>query len=93
MVTKNDVIVTRPADSDILNGITRQAVYQLAEDRQMKVEERRFTEDELYQAKEVFLTSATSLVTSVTTINDTEIGEGMMGEVAISLRADYLSHQ
>ena len=92
MVTKDDVIVTRPADSDILNGITRQAVYQLAEDRQMKVEERRFTEDELYQAKEVFLTSATSLVTSVTTINDTEIGEGIMGEVAISLRANYLSH-
>lgn len=90
LLKEGNVLVTRPADHDILNGITRQSIEKLAKDRQLKIEERAFDKAELMDADEVFLTSATSLVTAITQIDDTVIGKGRVGEIAKSLRSDYL---
>lgn len=91
LLKDDNVLVTRPADHDILNGITRQSIEKLAIERQLKIEERPFDKDEMLAAKEVFLTSATSLVTGITNIDDTVIGNGEVGSIAQALRKDYLS--
>ena len=90
IVTQEDEIVTRPATHDILNGITRRSVAQVAALHQMKVTERNFTVAEMMAAKEVFVTSASSHVTPLGKIDDTPINNGIMGEIAKSLRKGYI---
>ena len=90
ILTKDDVIVTRPNSNAILPGCTRKAVVKLAEERQLKVEERLFTVDEALAAKEAFITSASSFVQPVVTIDGKPVGDGKVGPVATRLREIYV---
>ena len=92
IVTDEDEIITRPASEKILNGITRRSVKKVAEELQMKVIERPFTKDEMFKAKEVFLTSASSHVTPIAIIDDKTIHDGDIGMVANRLRKAYIDH-
>lgn len=90
IVTKEGTLVTRNANTMILNGITRQRVLKLVGDRAMAFEERPFTVDEAYGAKEAFITSATNYVLPVTVINDRPVGNGAPGILSQELRDIYL---
>jgi D-alanine transaminase len=90
ILTKDDVIVTRPNSNAILPGCTRKAVVKLAEERQLKVEERLFTVQEALAAKEAFITSASSFVQPVVTIDGKPVGDGKPGPVAGRLREIYI---
>ena len=90
IVTKDNTIVTRHLSNDILHGITRKAVIALAEEEGLTVEQRAFTPDEVYEAKEAFFTSASAFVMPVVKINDKDIGDGTPGEFAKKLRAHYI---
>lgn len=90
IVTADDKIVTRALSSDILHGITRAAVLGFAQEAGYALEERSFTVAEALRAKEAFITSATSFVTSVLSINDETIGDGTIGPVSSRLREIYL---
>ena len=59
--------MTRQNGSAILPGCTRKAVVALAEERQLRVEERAFSIEEALAAKEAFITSATVFVQAVVT--------------------------
>jgi len=91
IVTSQNTLVTRPASSDILNGITRQTIEKIAKDRQLSVEFRTFDVPEMLAAKEVFVTSATSLATAITKIDEHVISDGKVGNIAHALRADYFA--
>ena len=92
IVTEDNEIITRPATEKILNGITRRSVLKVAEELQMKVVERPFSLAEMYAAKEVFLTSASSHVTPLAMIDDKTIHNGDIGAVAKRLRKGYIDH-
>ena len=92
IVTDENEIITRPANEKILNGITRRSVKKVAEELQMKVVERPFTKEEMFNAKEVFLTSASSHVTPLAMIDDKTIHDGDSGMVAKRLRKAYIDH-
>ena len=92
IVTDGNEIITRPANEKILNGITRRSVKKVAEELQMKVVERPFTKEEMFNAKEVFLTSASSHVTPLAMIDDKTIHDGDIGMVAKRLRKAYIDH-
>lgn len=87
---KDGVIVTRPLSNDILHGITRKAVLRMAEEAQMKVEERLFTIDEAKEADEAFTTSASAFVMPVVEIDGETLGDGTPGPIAKRLREIYL---
>lgn len=91
IVTQDGTIVTRQLSNDILHGITRKAVLRLAQEAQIKVEERPFTAEEASNAKEAFITSASSFVTPVVKFNGTVIGDGTPGPMAKRLRELYIS--
>ena len=57
-IVKGNRIITRALGNDILHGITRAAVLRFAAEAQFEVEERAFTLEEAYAAKEAFITSA-----------------------------------
>jgi D-alanine transaminase len=90
ILTQDDVIVTRQNSNAILPGCTRKAVIALAEERQLKVEERAFTVDEALKAKEAFITSASSFVQPVVTIDGKSVGDGKPGPMAARLREIYI---
>jgi D-alanine transaminase len=89
IVTKDNVIVTRPADSGILRGITRTVLLDLIARDGYRFEERGFTVAEAKGAKEAFITAATTLVMPVVRIDGAPIGNGAPGEVAGRLRAAF----
>jgi D-alanine transaminase len=90
IVTQDDVLVTRQNGSEILPGCTRKAVVQLAEERQLRVEERAFTIAEALAAKEAFITSASSFVQPVISIDGKPVGNGKPGAMASRLREIYI---
>ena len=90
ILTQDDVLVTRPNSSAILPGCTRKAVIALAEERQLRVEERSFSVDEALAAKEAFITSASSFVQPVVTIDGHSVANGKPGPMTIRLREIYV---
>jgi D-alanine transaminase len=85
-------IVTRENSRKILPGCTRKALLDLAAETGIEIEERPFTLEEAYGAKEAFLTSATNFVMPVTEIDGRKIGGGQVGPVARRLRELYIAH-
>ena len=90
ILTKDDVLVTRENSSAILPGCTRKAVVKLAEERQLRVEERAFTIEEALKAKEVFITSATAFVQAVVSIDGKTVANGKPGPMTDRLREIYV---
>ena len=85
IVTAQGQILTHRAGHDILSGITRAVVFDVAFAQKLKLVERSFTVEEAKKAREAFLTSTTALVLSVTKIDDAVIGDGRPGPLAQAL--------
>jgi D-alanine transaminase len=92
IVTKGGTVVTRPADNGILRGITRSVLLDVIKAQGLKLEERPFTVEEAYGAREAFLTSASQIVMPVVRIDDRPVGNGAPGSVAVALRAEFHRH-
>lgn len=90
ILTQDDVLVTRQNSNAILPGCTRKAVLALAEERQIRIEERPFTVAEALAAKEAFITSASSFVQPVVTLDGQTIASGKPGPIAGRLREIYV---
>jgi D-alanine transaminase len=90
ILTRDDVLVTRQNGSEILPGCTRKAVVKLAEERQLRVEERAFTIEEALAAKEAFITSATLFVQPVISIDGHKVAGGTPGPMTSRLREIYI---
>ena len=90
IVDSEGVLVTREADNNILNGITRQRVLKIARKNGIKVSLRKFSLEELYAAKEVFLTSSTLLVRPVVKVDDIVISLGKIGCVTKKINRLYI---
>lgn len=93
IVDSAGVLRTRPATHAILRGITRDTIIKTAQALGFAFEERAFSRDEALQAREAFITSATSFVTPVIGLDGEKIGEGAPGPIARKLRETYLSQQ
>jgi D-alanine transaminase len=89
IVTAGGKVVTRPADHSILKGITRTVVLDAIREHGYELEERAFTVEEAYAAKEAFVTSASQLVMPVVRIDGRPVGNGAPGLVATALRRDF----
>jgi len=89
IVSKEGRVITPPADSGILRGITRTVLIDALADHNLQLEERSFTVEEAYEAREAFLTSASQVVLPVVRIDDRPIGNGVPGSIATTLRARF----
>lgn len=83
-------LVTRQLGNQILAGITRQAVLKLASEHQLNVEQRPFSIEEACSADEAFITSATTFVMPVTSIDGKPVGDGKPGAITRRLRELYI---
>ncbi|MCK5778135.1 MAG: D-amino-acid transaminase [Rhodospirillales bacterium] len=90
IVTEDGKIITRHLGNEILHGITRKAVMELARRENLEIEERPFTPEEAYDAREAFSTSASAFVMPVIKIDDHTLGNGVPGPVTDKLRKLYI---
>jgi D-alanine transaminase len=89
IVTDAGALVTRQADHAILRGITRTVLFDVIKAQGLRIDERSFTLDEAFAAREAFVTSATQIVLPVVQIDGRAIGDGKPGPVAIALRREF----
>jgi len=92
IVDSAGVLRTRHANTDILNGITRISVLQIARDLGLKFIEEPFSVAEAKAAREAFVTSTTSFVKPVVKIDGEVIADGKPGQLAARLLAEYGHH-
>src|SRR5215211_1176433 len=89
LVRKGELI-TPPVTADILEGITRDAVMELAgKELGMPVIEREVGRTELYAADEVFLSGTGFQIAPVVEVDDRPVGTGDIGPVAERLQELY----
>jgi branched-chain amino acid aminotransferase len=87
---RDGILVTPPSTDDILEGITRQALMELARDQLgLETVVRSIDRTELYVAEEVLLCGTGAQISPVTSIDHRPVGEGAVGPVAGRLRDLY----
>jgi len=89
-IIKDNVVITRPLSNRILAGCTRRALFRLAKEHNVKIEERAFTPEEAYAADEAFLTSASQFVMPIVEIDGRRVGGGQPGPITRKLREIFL---
>ena len=89
IVSKN-TIITRNLSNDILHGITRKTVLEVAYKLKLNIEERPFSVKEALNAEEAFITSASTLVAPVIQIDKKTVGDGLVGPITKILKETYL---
>ncbi len=89
-IVKDGKVITRGLSNSILAGCTRRALFRLAKEHGMVIEERAFTPEEAYAADEAFLTSASQFVMPIVEIDGHRVGGGQPGPVVQKLRELFL---
>jgi D-alanine transaminase len=92
MVDAAGALRTRHLDRAILPGCTRGALLALIEEAGLNAEERAFSEAELRQAQEVFITSATGFVKPVSAVDGAAVGDGKVGPITRRLFDLFAQH-
>lgn len=80
-------LITPPATENILEGITRRSIMELAaKELHLKVIERPIDRTEIYICDEIFMSGTAVQVTAVTRVDHRPVGTGVMGPVTGQLR-------
>lgn len=79
---KDGILVTPSVTENILEGITRKSVIELArEELDLTVVERQVDRTEVYLCDELFMTGTAAQITAVTKVDFRPVGEGTMGPI------------
>lgn len=92
-MVKNGTLVTPDTASDILEGITRRSIIEVAQKRNILVSERKVALTELYTADEVFACGTSAFVSPIINIDNRKISTGKPGELTSLLRNELLKIQ
>jgi len=87
-VVRNGILKTPPLTS-VLEGITRDAVIQIAKEEGIEFTSERFTRDELYISDEAFFTGTAAEITPIREVDKRMIGEGKPGPITKKLQSRF----
>lgn len=90
-IVKDGCIITRALSNAILPGIRRRVIIELTEKEGLMLEQRPFSVEEAHHADEAFLSSATTLVLPVVSVDGRAVGNGTPGPVTQRLRELYIA--
>ncbi len=88
-IIKRNNLITHPANSDILKGVTRTSLLKIIKKTKLKLIEKQFTHKQLINADEVFLTSSGSFITPILKIDNKKINNGKIGNITLKLAEMY----
>lgn len=89
-IVKGNKIITRGLSNAILPAIRRKVIIALATEHDIALEQRPFSLAEALEADEAFLSSATTLVMPVVSIDDRPVADGKPGRVTTLMRKLYI---
>lgn len=89
-IIKDSCIYTHPATNLILNGITRTKLLQIFQENRWDYKEQAFTKEDLLQADEVFVTSTTSEVVPVVSIDGKLVNDGKPGSLTKKIHVAFI---
>ncbi len=90
IIDARGVLVSHPVEHGVLPGVTRICTLQIAREMGLTVEERPFTPEELFAAREAFVSAAGSLVLPVVEVDGKPIGNGKAGALTAEIRRRYI---
>jgi branched-chain amino acid aminotransferase len=88
-IVKKGELLTPPPSAGILEGITRQAVIDIARDAGIPVHEKDMTRHDVFVADECFLTGSAAEVIAVVKVDDRVIGDGTPGPMTRDLKKRF----
>ncbi len=89
-MVRDGVLITPPVTDNILEGITRRTLLELARaELGIPVAERSIDRTEVFIAEEMFMTGTAAEITAITKIDYRPIGAGKMGPITTKLRGLY----
>ena len=88
-IVKNGELLTPPKDAGILEGITRNAVLELAQNADIPTHEISLTRHDVYVADECFLTGSAAEIIPVVGIDSRPIADGKVGAMTKRLIQDF----
>ena len=88
-MVRDGVLITPPVYDDILEGITRKAIVQIAADEGTPIEVRSIDRSELYVADEVLLCGTGVQVSPVVEVDHRPVGTGEVGPIARTIKDRY----
>lgn len=88
-IVRGGVVVTPPISAGILPGVTRRVVIGLAQQAGIEVREELFTQFDVYNADECFLTGTAAEIVGVTKVDDRVIGDGTPGQLTRQLTSAF----
>jgi len=88
-IVKDNVLITPSIHVGILEGVTRNAVMEIAEEIGIPVEEKAFTRYDLYIADECFLTGTAAEIIPVVKVDGRFIGNGLPGAMTQKLGTEF----
>lgn len=89
-LVKDGALHTPPL-GNVLNGITRKSVFQIAKDLGISVTERTIRPEEIWEADEAFFTGTAAEVTPIGTVDKKPIGDGDEGAVTEKIRQEFFN--
>ena len=87
-IVRNGTLKTPPLTS-ILEGITRNSIIELAQEKGIPVAQERFSRDEIYIADEAFFTGTAAEITPIREVDGRIIGTGKPGGTTIQLQKSF----
>ena len=88
-MVRDGVLITPPVSDDILEGITRAGIFEIAKYLEIPLRERSIDRSELYIADEVFLCGTGAQVSPVASVDHRSVGEGHVGPIAKRISKTY----
>ena len=85
LIDKYDTLLTAP-EEDVLYGITRKSILEIADDEGIKTKIEKIPLLELENAKEIFVSSSSHLLTPVIKIDNKKVGNGKIGDLTNKLK-------
>jgi branched-chain amino acid aminotransferase len=88
-MVRDGVLITPSVSEDILEGITRAGIFEIAKYLEIPVKERQIDRSELYIADEVFLCGTGAQVSPVSSVDHRPVGDGHVGPISRQISRTY----
>jgi branched-chain amino acid aminotransferase len=90
-IVRSGKLITPPVTDNVLEGITRNTIFEMARDLGIEVEVRTIDRSELYAAEEGFLSGTGAEIASIGSVDGRKVGEGVTGPLTAKIQATYFA--
>ncbi|MEO5568600.1 MAG: branched-chain amino acid transaminase [Gemmatimonadaceae bacterium] len=87
---RENTLFTAPLSAGILNGITRDSIIRIAQDRGLEVREMLMPREFLYVVDELFFCGTAAEITPIKSVDRIPVGTGRPGEITRAIQQEYL---